>query len=85
MISLDSGEAVAAALARRGHEVACIDAGSDLPERLRACRAERAWVALHGPFGEDGVVQGVLETLGIPYTGTGVLGSALAMYKLRSK
>ncbi|HKJ70410.1 MAG TPA: D-alanine--D-alanine ligase [Gammaproteobacteria bacterium] len=84
-ISLDSGEAVAAALERRGHAVARIDAGRDLPQRLHEVAAERAWVALHGPFGEDGVVQGCLETLGIPYTGSGVLGSALAMDKLRSK
>ena len=84
-ISLNSGEAVAAALERRGHPVARIDAGRDLPERLREAGAERAWVALHGPFGEDGVVQGCLETLAIPYTGSGVLGSALAMDKLRSK
>jgi len=84
-ISLKSGEAVAAALERRGYPVARIDAGRDLPERLRESGAERAWVALHGPFGEDGVVQGCLETLGIPYTGSGVLGSALAMDKLRSK
>jgi D-alanine-D-alanine ligase len=84
-ISLASGEAVATALERRGHAVARIDAGRDLPERLREAGAERAWVALHGPFGEDGVVQGCLETLGLAYTGSGVLGSALAMDKLRSK
>ena len=84
-ISLDSGEAVAAALERRGQAVARIDAGRDLPDRLREAGAVRAWVALHGPFGEDGVVQGCLETLGVPYTGSGVLGSALAMDKLRSK
>ncbi|MEF8793414.1 D-alanine--D-alanine ligase [Thiohalorhabdus sp.] len=84
-ISVDSGSAVAAALERRGYRVARIDVGADLPERLRETGAERAWVALHGPFGEDGVVQGCLETLGVPYTGSGVLGSALAMDKLRSK
>ena len=84
-ISLASGEAVAAALERRGHAVARIDAGHDLPEQLRRAEAEWAWIALHGPFGEDGVVQGCLETVGLPYTGSGVLGSALAMDKLRSK
>ncbi|MFA9461414.1 D-alanine--D-alanine ligase [Thiohalorhabdus methylotrophus] len=84
-ISLKSGEAVAGALERRGHAVARIDAGRDLPERLRESGADRAWVALHGPFGEDGVVQGCLETMGLAYTGSGVLGSALAMDKLRSK
>ncbi len=84
-ISLRSGEAVAAALERKGHRVARIDAGSDLPERLRESGAERAWIALHGPFGEDGAVQGCLEVMGIPYTGSGVLGSALAMDKLRAK
>ncbi|MFP4560779.1 MAG: D-alanine--D-alanine ligase [Thiohalorhabdus sp.] len=84
-ISLASGEAVAAALERKGYPVARLDAGRDLPERLREVGAERAWIALHGPFGEDGVVQGCLETMGVPYTGSGVLGSALAMDKLRSK
>lgn len=84
-ISLESGTAVGAALERRGYGVAYIDAGRDLPDRLREAGAERVWIALHGPFGEDGVVQGCLETLGVPYTGTGVLGSALAMDKLRSK
>ena len=84
-ISLASGEAVAAALERRGYAVARIDAGHDLPEQLRRVGAARAWIALHGPFGEDGVVQGCLETMGIAYTGSGVLGSALAMDKLRAK
>ena len=84
-ISLRSGEAVAAALERRGYAAARIDAGPDLPERLRETGAERAWIALHGPFGEDGAVQGCLEVMGIPYTGSGVLGSALAMDKLRAK
>jgi D-alanine-D-alanine ligase len=84
-ISLASGEAVAGALERRGHRVIRIDAGADLPERLRDSGADRAWIALHGPFGEDGAVQGCLETLGLPYTGSGVLGSALAMDKLRAK
>jgi len=84
-ISLVSGEAVGGALQRRGHPVVAIDAGADLPWRLADSGADRVWVALHGPFGEDGVVQGCLETLGLPSTGSGVLGSALAMDKLRSK
>lgn len=84
-ISLVSGEAVGAALKRRDHRVAAIDAGPDLPWRLAESGAGRVWVALHGPFGEDGVVQGCLETLGVPYTGSGLLGSGLAMDKLRSK
>lgn len=84
-ISLMSGKAVGAALERCGYRVAYIDAGHDLCQRLLESGADRVWIALHGPFGEDGGVQGCLETMGIPYTGSGVLGSALAMDKLRSK
>ncbi len=84
-ISLESGAAVAAALERTGHTVISIDPDYVLPTHLNAIAPEVVWNALHGPFGEDGVVQGCLETMGIPYTGSGVLGSALAMDKLRSK
>ncbi len=84
-ISLLTGRAVLAALQRRG-----VDAhGFDPRERpltdLVATRFDRVWIALHGPGGEDGTVQGALECLGIPYTGSGVQGSAIGMDKLRTK
>ena len=85
-ISLISGRFVAAALERLSVDFVPIDpADGDLADQLRAAGAERAFVILHGPGGEDGTVQGALEFLGIPYTGSGVLGSALAMDKLRTK
>jgi D-alanine-D-alanine ligase len=84
-ISLKSGAAVAGALRERGHDVVEIDVGPDLPERLRSEGAEVAWLALHGAFGEDGCVQGLLEIMRIPYTGSGVRGSAIAMDKIATK
>lgn len=84
-ISLISGRAVLEALRRRGVDAAPVDPAEDGMARLVAGEFDRAWNALHGRGGEDGVMQGALETLGIPYTGSGVLGSALAMDKLRSK
>ncbi len=80
-VSLATGEAVATALRKRGHSVTCIDAGPQLDVRLREARIEVAFLALHGRMGEDGRVQGLLEVMGIPYTGSGVLASALAMNK----
>ncbi len=88
-ISLRSGNAVADALESRGHDVLRLDVTDDADRTLRMARAsfgmEVAFVALHGTFGEDGCVQGMLECLGVPYTGSGVLASALAMDKLKSK
>ena len=84
-VSLRSGAAVAAALRRLGHAVTEIDAGPDLAERLAEVRPEAVFIALHGRFGEDGCVQGLLELLGLPYTGSGVLASALAMDKVLAK
>ena len=84
-ISLLSGEAVLAALGRRGVEVAAFDPREHSLLELLEQRVERVWIALHGPGGEDGTVQGALEYLGIPYTGSGVAGSAMAMDKLRTK
>ncbi len=84
-ISLMSGEAVLAGLRRRGVAAHPVDTAEDLARTLREARFERAWVALHGRGGEDGTVQGLLECLGLPYTGSGVLGSALSMDKLRTK
>ncbi|MCG6872635.1 MAG: D-alanine--D-alanine ligase [Gammaproteobacteria bacterium] len=84
-VSLRSGAAVLAALLGAGVDAHGIDVGADVLERLAGGRYARAWVALHGAGGEDGTLQGALETGGIPYTGSGVLGSALAMDKLRTK
>ncbi|TDA69810.1 MAG: D-alanine--D-alanine ligase [Clostridia bacterium] len=84
-VSLRSGWAVALALRERGYEVVEIDAGADLAERLKEAAPDVVFVALHGKFGEDGCVQGFLEVMDIPYTGSGVLASALAMDKIATK
>lgn len=84
-VSLKTGEAVAQALERLGHETVRIFVDSDIDRVLRQSRIDVAFVALHGTYGEDGCIQGLLEILGIPYTGSGVLASALAMDKLKSK
>lgn len=82
-ISLSSGRECAKALADRGYRVRVIDVGRDLPALLRALepRPDAIFNALHGVGGEDGTIQGVFEMLGIPYTHSGVLASALAMHK----
>ncbi len=84
-VSLKTGEAVAAALERLGHDVVRIYVDADVDQVLRQSSIEVAFIALHGKYGEDGCIQGLLEILGIPYTGSGVLASALAMDKLKSK
>jgi D-alanine-D-alanine ligase len=84
-ISLISGDAVLAALRRRGVDAHRLDPSEGLEPLLGGAGFDRAWIALHGRGGEDGIMQGALETLGVPYTGSGVLGSALSMDKLRSK
>lgn len=84
-ISLKSGAAVLEALRRAGVDAHGIDVGADAIEQLRTGGFDRAFIALHGRGGEDGTMQGALETLGLPYTGSGVLGSALGMDKLRCK
>ena len=84
-VSLRSGEACAAALERTGFRVTRIDAGHDVAARLAEAAPDIAFNALHGRFGEDGMVQGILETMRIPYTHSGVLASALAMHKERAK
>lgn len=84
-ISLKGGQAVLAALQRLGVEVEAIDPDETVLERLRAAGFERVFIMLHGRGGEDGQIQGALETLGLPYTGSGVLGSALGMDKYRCK
>jgi D-alanine-D-alanine ligase len=85
-ISLMSGQAVLQALQSAGVDAHGLDAAVDnLHEKLASGNFTRAFIALHGRGGEDGVIQGMLETIGMPYTGSGVLGSALGMDKLRTK
>ena len=84
-VSLKSGAAVIEALTSAGVEVVAIDVGDDLLSRLQSEKIDRAFIILHGRGGEDGSMQGLLECLGIPYTGSGILASALAMDKLRTK
>lgn len=84
-ISLLTGRAVLDALKRKGVDARAVDTREDGLVKLMAGGFDRAWIALHGRGGEDGSIQGALQHLGIPFTGSGVLGSALAMDKLRSK
>lgn len=84
-VSLRTGEAVLAALRERGHDAVPIYVDRDVDVALRQEKIDVAFIALHGRFGEDGCIQGLLETLGIPYTGSDVLSSALAMHKGRAK
>lgn len=84
-ISLRSGQAVWQALLRKGYHAVAIDADADVPRRLQAKKVELVFVALHGRGGEDGTMQGLLEVMGIPYTGSGVRASALAMHKVTAK
>ena len=84
-VSLVSGEACAKALESVGAMVTRVDAGRDLAKALTELKPDVVFNALHGEWGEDGVVQGVLETLAIPYTHSGVLASALAMDKAKAK
>ena len=84
-VSLKSGAAVLAALQEAGVDAFGIDVGDDLLQRLISEKIDRAFIVLHGRGGEDGTMQGLLECAGIPYTGSGVLASALAMDKLRTK
>jgi len=84
-ISLRTGQAVHQALLRRGYDSMAIDVDRSIVEQLRDYKIEMAFVALHGPGGEDGSMQGLLETLRIPYTGSGVRASAIAMHKAVTK
>jgi len=85
-VSLATGEGVAAALEERGHDVVRVIVGDEPIDRtLREADVDVAFLALHGRGGEDGCIQGMLELLGIPYTGSSVLASALAMDKLKAK
>jgi len=84
-ISLKSGQAVADSLMRQGYRVTCIDVTPNLGEELRRKHIELAFVALHGPGGEDGAIQGFLEVMDIPYTGSGITASAVGMNKVLTK
>jgi len=84
-VSLSSGRECAAALTEAGYEVVTVDAGADLCARLTDLKPDVVFNALHGRWGEDGCVQGLLEWMRIPYTHSGILASALAMDKEKSK
>jgi len=84
-VSLKSGAAVHQALLAQGYDAVAIDVGRDLAAVLEREGVQAAFIALHGRYGEDGCIQGLLELMRIPYTGSGVLASALAMHKLFSK
>src|SRR5205085_10526646 len=84
-VSLRSGARVEDALQRLGHDVVSIDVGSDLIERLEAQRPDVAFLALHGRGGEDGTVQELLDIVGIPYTGSGVLACVRSVDKVLTK
>lgn len=85
VVSLSSGTACADALEGEGYRVTRVDVGADVAAVLADLRPDVAFNALHGPAGEDGTIQGLLEILKIPYTHSGVLASALAMHKERAK
>ena len=80
-ISLKTGKAVAEGLRELGHEVIEMDLNSNTPCKLLEIKPDKVFIALHGAYGEDGRIQGMLDILGIPYTGTGVLGSSICMRK----
>lgn len=84
-VSLRSGEAIVQALRSRGHDAVPLFVDRDIDRVLRETPIDVAFLALHGRYGEDGSIQGMLEWMGIPYTGSGVLASALAMDKLKAK
>ncbi|MDO9128035.1 MAG: D-alanine--D-alanine ligase, partial [Parvibaculum sp.] len=79
-VSLVSGKGCAEALRKHGYRVTEIDAGRDLADQILKVKPDVAFNALHGRWGEDGCVQGLLEILRVPYTHSGVLASALAMH-----
>ncbi len=84
-ISLKTGESVSQALRSRGYDAIKVFVDRDIDQVLRQTPIDVAFIALHGTYGEDGCIQGMLEVLGIPYTGSGVLASALAMDKVKAK
>jgi D-alanine-D-alanine ligase len=84
-ISLKTGNAILKALSQKGYNVHPIDVDRSIAERLTQEKIECVFLALHGRFGEDGTIQGMLELMRIPYTGSGVLASALALHKIMAK
>ena len=84
-VSLASGNAILEALKGKGYDAVAVDVGRDVGEQLRKSGVEVAFNGLHGKFGEDGAIQGLLEILGIPFTGSGILASAMGMNKIISK
>ena len=84
-VSLSSGEACASALEGEGYRVTRLDVDRDVAATLAKLRPDVAFNALHGPYGEDGTIQGILEYLEIPYTHSGVLASSLSMDKQQAK
>ncbi|MBM4346816.1 MAG: D-alanine--D-alanine ligase [Deltaproteobacteria bacterium] len=84
-ISLRTGKAIHKALLEKGYTACAIDVGRDIAESLIKKKIEIAFIALHGRYGEDGTIQGMLELMGIPYTGSSVLASALALHKVMAK
>lgn len=84
-VSLASGAAVLKALKDRGHNAVAIDMGRDAATQIQKSGIDLAFIALHGKYGEDGAVQGLLEIMGIPYTGSGILASAIGMNKTIAK
>lgn len=84
-VSLVTGKAVHEAMKRKGLNTVLIDVDTQIANRLATSNLDMAFIALHGTFGEDGTIQGILEYMKIPYTGSGVLGSALAYDKVASK
>ena len=84
-VSLRTGQAVHRALLRRGYKAVAIDVDASVHQQLRTKKVEIVFLALHGPGGEDGTIQGLLEIIGMPYTGSGVRASAIAMHKVTAK
>lgn len=84
-VSLKTGQAVLNALLENGCDAVGVDVGVDLPGQLRDCDAKLAFICLHGRYGEDGTVQGLLEMMQIPYIGSGVMASSMAMDKVVTK
>ncbi len=84
-ISIKSGNAVYNALKERGYEVERLYVDRDIDMVLRAAQVDLVFNALHGRYGEDGCIQGMLEMMGVPYTGSGVLASSLSMHKVKAK
>jgi D-alanine-D-alanine ligase len=84
-VSMRTGQAISQALQTSGYQVVDVDADRDLPQQLVDAQVDVAFIALHGRGGEDGTVQGLLEIMGIPYTGSGVLASSLSIDKVMTK